>query len=494
MCCLPFIALFLSKVFRSSLNYLLLWLPSLIWAQKSQIDAQVLGKGQFWQAQSQVENDQLSLSLQSSNGKVWHFKGKNLAWRGLSAGAEGQVFGALQFQDSLWRQDSLLAQSPKQSILIFCLDGSGNWIWDQSWSPKGSNKLYQLALAKDHLYLSGSFNDSLLWQDQNLYAKGISQAFWAKLSSLDGKLLAWGTGPKSRESWGRAILPLENQLIWAIEYRDSLILDQQLLFNNPVHTDFLLLQLDSLGQQQNVWPWQGVFSDSPRLLLAHPKKEDRFMVLGHFTGLLGLKSAPPLFKTAYKYYDYFWAELDTTGHIWSKGQSNSPSNIYIQAAYWGKRGLFLGGYFQDSLQLTDSTYLAQGKPYSPYLIHYEGEQIEQLILPWAKGRLLTILPQPKRLRLAGVADGQAKTERAAWPAAKLPFLVQIDLIMEGPRTWRAAQPIDRWTLYNLQGQKVAAGKGTKIQLGPKIEAGVYSLHLQWGQNLAVERLEILEKR
>ncbi|AFC24606.1 hypothetical protein [Saprospira grandis] len=491
---LTFIFFFSFKLFRSYLNYVFLLIPTVIWAQKSQIDAQVLGKEQVWQAQTQAKEGQVSLSLQSSSGKSWSFEGKNLAWRGLVAGTAGQVFGALQFQDSLWRTDSLLAQSAKQSLLIFGLDTAGNWLWEQSWSPKGSNSLYQLALGQEQLYLSGSFNDSLLWQGQNLYGAGMSQAFWAKVSTKTGKLLAWGAGPKSRESWGRAILPLGKQLIWAIEYRDSLMIEQQLLFNNPVHSDFLLLQLDSLGQSKKLWPWQGVFSDRPALLLAHPQKADRFMVLGHFTGLLGPKSAPPLFKTAYKYYDYFWAELDTAGQIWAKGQSNSPSNIYIQAAYWGERGLFLGGYFQDSLQLADSTYLAQGKPYSPYLVHYEGEQMEQLTLPWAEGRLLSILPQPKGLQLAGEAAGRAKIERAAWPAAKLPLLVQIDLIVEGPRTWRAAQPIDKWTLYNLRGQKVAAGEGAKIQLGPEIAAGVYSLHLQWGQNLAVERLEILEKR
>ena len=70
----------------------------------------------------------------------------------------------------------------------------------------------------------------------------------------------------------------------------------------------------------------------------------------------------------------------------------------------------------------------------------------------------------------------------------------MDVIEEGPRAWRAVRPIDSWTLYNLRGQKVEAGEGSRIQLGPEIAAGVYSLHLQWGQNLAVERLEILEKR
>ncbi|EJF53364.1 hypothetical protein SapgrDRAFT_1658 [Saprospira grandis DSM 2844] len=491
---LTFISFLSFKLFRLYLNYVFLLFPMVILAQKSQIDAQVLGKEQVWQAQTQAKAGQVSLSLQSSRGKSWSFEGKNLAWRGLVAGPAGQVFGALQFQDSLWIKDSLLAQSAKQSLLIFGLDAAGNWLWGSSWLPKGSNKLYQLAQKGPYLYLSGSFNDSLLWQGQSLYGAGISQALWAKIATKTGKLLAWGAGPRSRESWGRSILPLGKQLIWAIEYRDSLMIDQQLLFNNPVHTDFLLLQLDSLGQRKKVWPWQGVYSDRPVLLLAHSKKADRFMVLGHFTGLLGPKSAPPLFKTAYKYYDYFWAELDTAGQIWSKGQSSSPSNIYVQAAYWGERGLFLGGYFQDSLQLADSTYLARGKPYSPYLVYYEGEQIEQVVLPWAEGRLLSILPQPKGLRLAGEAAGLAKRERAAWPAAKLPLLVQIDLIEEGPRVWRAAQPIDSWTLYNLRGQKVGAGEGAKIQLGPEIAAGVYSLHLQWGQNLAVERLEILEKR
>lgn len=429
--------------------------------------------------------------------------------------SDGNVYLAVRFRGNLTIGNQNISRN-SSNIFIAKFDRNAQLVWLTVSNAKGVLRLedMQLDLEEENLYLTGYYNDSLNWQNHQLYGPNVANSCIIKIEQ--NAQIAWIEDCLlSTDIKGRGILSMPGGKLWFLaEFRDSLILpNNDTFFYNEVHTDILLAQLDTNGQWISAKRWGGVLYDRPRLLRRSPDAQS-FWIAGEFVGLLQADSLQ--LATAYRYYDLFWIKADSNGRALQAGQSMSNANSYVLDLLPSDQEIWLTGYFQDSLSGKASMLYSQGQSDAFFyrlrandasLIDAksfggsENDQCRALAGDpsrlWAAGdyQSSSLNFFGSNLQSNGNYDGfyaQLNTPiNTAIIDPAFPKFIVVKIIpnpSQGSFLIQLQQSEGlKWILYNLQGQRLKSGRDPLIAWG-ELPKGTYSLHIETDKGIAVKKV------
>jgi hypothetical protein len=118
-------------------------------------------------------------------------------------------------------------------------------------------------------------------------------------------------------------------------------------YHSPSHVDILMSQIDAQGNWISHKRWGGVYDDEPKKMRLSPDANSIWLC-GDFVAVLNVDSFTLM--TAFRYYDVFWVKMNLEGEALAVGQTNTIANTYVFDLAFHDDKVWLGGYFQDSLQ------------------------------------------------------------------------------------------------------------------------------------------------
>ena len=434
--------------------------------------------------------------------------------RGMDSDANGNLYIAGEFKGNLQLGNYSL-QSYTQSNFIAKIDANGQVIWAERIYGSGSNRILdlQLDVNQQNILVSGYFNDTLAIQGQLMHETVSTNLFVLKLNTT-GSLQWMQKTPRSIEAKAWSIAALPDGKIWvAAEFRDSIYLPQDTFYIHPSYTDILVAQLDSNGQWLQSKRWGGVYNDRPKRLRLSPDQQNLWMA-GEFVGVLHLDNNIEL-RTAFKYYDIFWVKMNLNGTSLAAGQSNTIANCYLNNIHIAADGLWLGGYFQDSLVGYNQTHLTNGG-FDAYWFRVDSSNAA-LSASRAVGGTDNDLVNALLVKNNHLAVGGSFQESMnignntlyavgfsnAWlswmtissalliESFRIPTLITIQIVPNpSSDTFRIVleAPTElQWELYSLNGQRVARGTSDLINIA-QLPAGTYSLTVYTEKGMGVAKV------
>lgn len=434
--------------------------------------------------------------------------------RGMDSDHAGNIYIAGEFRGTL-QLGNFTLQSLTQSNFLAKIDITGQVVWAELIYGKGTNRILdlQLDVHQENILISGYFNDSLQLQGQAMYETAMANLFVIK-TTTDGTLRWMQKTPRSVEAKAWSIAALPDGKIWvAAEFRDSIYMPQDTFFIHPFYSDILLTQLDSNGQWLQSKQWGGVYHDRPRRLRRSPDHNTLWMG-GEFVGILNFDNNIQLI-TAFRYYDFFWAKINTDGTCLAAGQSNTIANAYLYDLVVADDAVWLGGYYQDSLLGYNQTYQTKGG-FDAYWFRIDSSTAaltaSRSIGGAGNDLLSALLTKENAIILGGsfqqtisiaaeshTAAGFSNIwltwmqENIASPILRpeIPKLLALKIVPNpSSDSFRIVLEVPlplTWELYALNGQRIAKGN-TEVVSVAQLPVGTYSLLVFTEQGMGVEKI------
>lgn len=419
----------------------------------------------------------------------------------------GTFSGQLNFQ---WAN----LQSITKTHFIFKINASGQLLWAKNINAKGVNNVLDMQVSPDgqSLWLTGDYNDSLSYENLSLYSSSFYNLFVLKINTDNGTPEWVQDSPSAKWAKGRSIAPLPDGSAWlAVEFRDSLQMPGQTYYYSSSYVDILMAQIDVQGQWLQHKRWGGVYDDRPKKLRLSPDLQSMWLS-GEFVAVLDIENFQLM--TAFRYYDIFWAKMNLNAEVIAVGQTSTNANTYLFDMEFYNGKVWLGGYFQDSLNAIGRHYTNGG-----FDIYWLAIDSTDALLTasgtagaagndqiWAFGTAFGRLAAAgvfqqsmfwngTQLTAQGFSDGWIACLEAG-PNAIVPFqltkILNVKIIPNPSDAYFRILPpencnIERWELFSLDAKKISSGNNDVID-GLQLSPGIYSLWVYTDRGLAVEKL------
>ncbi len=208
--------------------------------------------------------------------------------QGLAVNAGGQFFitGTYWLSLPVGPFSLTTAQNPK-SIFLAKYNGEGEPLWAQSIDGSGSKNVGGLITdAEGDLFIAGYFSDTLFFADTLLIAKGDTDLFVAKFST-EGDLYWAGAWGQSNDARATCLAPGgDGGAIVGGFFNDSLIVDNTLLRSVSLDRDVFILRLDATGAP--LWARQGIGAQDQDLTALAVNPAGEIFGTGFLIGVLDL--------------------------------------------------------------------------------------------------------------------------------------------------------------------------------------------------------------
>jgi hypothetical protein len=222
--------------------------------------------------------------------------------------------------------------------------------WLKQFQPQGIVHVLDMQVSPDgqYLWISGDYNDSLVFENEAVFCGNAYNLFVSKMETSNGNVLWMSDAPYAKWAKAKTLTPLPNGSAWlAVEFRDSLQMPGLTYYHSPSHVDILMSQIDAQGNWLRHKRWGGVYDDEPKKMRLSPDANSIWLC-GDFVAVLNVDSFTLM--TAFRYYDVFWVKMNLEGEALAVGQTNTIANAYVFDLAYHDDKVWLGGYFQDSLQ------------------------------------------------------------------------------------------------------------------------------------------------
>jgi hypothetical protein len=236
----------------------------------------------------------------------------------------------------------------------------GQLQWVKQFQPKGIVHVLDMQVSPDgqYLWVSGDYNDSLVFDNEAVFCGNTYNLYVAKMETSSGNVLWMADAPYAKWAKAKTLTPLPDGSAWvAAEFRDSLQMPGLTYYHSPSHVDILMSQIDVQGNWISHKRWGGVYDDEPKKMRLSPDG-NAIWLCGDFVAVLDIDSFRLM--TAFRYYDVFWVKMNLEGEAIAVGQTNTIANTYVFDLAFHDDKLWLGGYFQDSLQGVEMHYTNGG--------------------------------------------------------------------------------------------------------------------------------------
>jgi hypothetical protein len=405
-------------------------------------------------------------------------------------------------------------QSTTITHFIAKINPQGQLIWAEQLQAKGINKVYDLQVSPDgqFLWVCGEYNDSLKIGTEQLYSPFLYNLFVLKLNSWDGAADWLRDVPDAKWAKARTLAPLPDGTAWiAAEFKDSLVLTGNTYYYSRIHSDILFAKIDANGQWQSSKRWGGVYEDKPKKLRLAPDRQTLWLC-GDFVAVLNVDQFQLM--TAFRFYDAFWIKIDLAGNALAVGQSNTIANCYVYDIAFQGTELWLGGYFQDSLQGADQMHYPVG---GFDIFWYRIDTTEALLRKsetaggtgndlinalaaygtgvYAAGTYQQMMEwNGQSTTASGFSDGWLGCIPSGTAAAvqkPIPNFIAVK-ISPNPSSDQFRIELEtpmplRWELYSMEGRRILTGN-TEIIDAAKLTKGTYSLTVYTEKGIAVAKL------
>ena len=408
----------------------------------------------------------------------------------LSGTYSGQLqLGNIQLNDNL------------STSFIAKYNSNGQLLWAKQFNPRGIVHLLDMQISPDgqFIWVSGDYNDSLGFDNETLFCPNSYNLFVLKLDAGNGNAQWMSDAPYAKWAKAKTICPLPDGSAWiAGEFRDSLRMPGQIYYHSPSHVDILMTRIDASGNWISHKRWGGVYDDEPKKMRLSPDKNSIWLS-GDFVAVLHVDSFTLM--TAFRYYDVFWVKMNLDAEAIAVGQTNTIANAYVFDLAFHNDRLWLGGYFQDSLQgiLMHRTtggfdaFLLGIDTATAELEHSEtaggagNDQIWGLCSNF--GALISVAVfqqqmqwQGSLLQASGFSDGLLGCfETIISNNVFIPKILEVKII-PNPNNgkFKIALADDEglsWILYNMNGKIALSGNSLEIEAS-NLAKGIYSLHIK----------------
>lgn len=435
--------------------------------------------------------------------------------KALDIAPSGMVYSAGIFNDSLHfnAQDSVLYSS-QQAIFIAKNNLQGQFQW--ATCLKGSNWAAIEDLIsdnQDNIYITGSFIDTFLPNTPHqLTSHSEKTPFLVKMNAL-GQIVWSKTVALADEAEGIALsLTDQGELFWAGHFKGFFALQTDTIRAHWVYNDIFLAKMDSLGNYLLQQHYGGVYDNRCKDIAWH---EGMLYIGGSFMGVLEIDQLRLV--TAFRNYDAFIVQLNPDGTANWGQQSQTNADCFLEGFAFYQQQLVLGGVYQDSFVWQQENHAALEGQEAFWLILDHSGTLHQT-QTWTGGGFdlikgLATSPTGAMITVGGFQQDihingqtlQAQGFSEAFLHLSSPILsssptpnpafelVKIQLqpnpAYDSTKILCSSASIQKWLLYNTQGQLVAQGNQAIIPCS-KLAKGIYSVQVQTSKGIGIEKLII----
>ena len=410
--------------------------------------------------------------------------------------------------------------APRPTALLGCHDATGRLLWVYPLPASGVVQVKGLAAAANgRLYGTGSFQDSLWLPGQPPLVTPARRAPLLLAFAPQGQLDWVQTAAHCLDAEGVA-LTVDDQgaAYWATLFNGHFAWqpNTDTLQAHWVYRDIFLQKINPQGQVLWAQHGTGAYDNACTALQAHA---GQLYMAGQFKGALhgpGWRLQNPFQQHDASYV----VELDPTTGLgrWGRQSSAIAHNEVTGLAVQSGR-LVLSGHFRDSINWAGHSQQAKAGTEAFRLLLDSTGNVQDLALGlgggfdlghgvawdvgggcWTVGAFQDSLVWADTTVLTSTGFSSAYLWRQAFPAQDRPIAVQqprpftlvpfrlqpnpaydsVQIVLEGQR-------LVRWQLYNLQGQLVAQGHQSTLEVS-HLPAGTYSLQVQTDGGLGIEKL------
>lgn len=439
----------------------------------------------------------------------------NLQLNALYCSINGNIYSAGSFSDSLFvggQQDTVL-YSQQQALFVIKQNQQGQLIWAKVLKGKALTTINDIVIdPQENSYLTGAFQDTFPLDSSNeLIGKAKNTPFLIKLNPTGAVL--WGQTPAQVDDAEGIALTIDHQgqVYWAGHFKGFFALTTDTIQAHWVFSDLFLSKLDSNGNYLLQRHYGGVYNNTCKRL---EWQADKLYLGGSFMGILDIDSLR--LATPFRQFDAFLVQLNTDGSPNWAVQSQTIADCFFEGiAFYNNQLVFSGNYkdsfqwqqqqfpaladqdiFQITLDSSGQTIQAQiwtGTGFDlirANAIHNNGQRIA------VGGFQNTLTVDSLSLQAEGFSDAflviapHQTTAIKEIPSFKL---VEIKLSPNPSRdsTTIVCQlgTLERWILYNMNGQIVAQGVNEVIPL-QNLTSGTYSLQVQTTNGMGIKKVVV----
>lgn len=431
----------------------------------------------------------------------------------LTVAGDGSIYAMGTFRDSLWLGTDTLLFSANQAVFITKLNAQGQLLWAKRWLGTGLVEVQDMICdSLGNFYCTGAFQDTFVVDNQPLIGTDALNAFLLKVDENGTVVWTKKAAYNSEEAKGVALtMDEDGQLYWAGEFKGFFAIESDTVRAHWVYSDLFLAKLNAQGQVLWQRHYGGVYHNRCTVL----KYKNGFLYLGgHFMGILNIDGQR--LATAFRQWDGFIAQLDTSGGARWAVQSLTQALCYVEDVVVHNQGLIALGTYKDSLNWGNKnlTGVAEQDIYQvemdldgqvEFLTSWDGEGFDLVrAAAWhSNGWLISVGSFQENMSLAGdtilnasgFADGflsiQSIDTTITTHLTPIVELVEVTIIpnpaADSLEIRTNAALIERWYLYNMKGQAVLTGRGNWINI-ETLPKGIYSLQVSTNRGIGVNKV------
>lgn len=263
----------------------------------------------------------------------------------------GSLFVCGQFSDSISIKNEWYVSSGLLDGLMMKADTSGIIQWVTQWKgPKDEQLIRMQWLSATQLIVSGTFSDSLQYDNTIIYSLGFDDAFIASVNPANGNL-NWITtaGTLYGYEFIGGLCVANHRIFWSVNYSGAVLIGNN-MFGCVGAYDFLLSELDTLGNILQSKPYHGSGVDLVSAIAANP--EGTLFACGKFNGQLS-DSQDTLNSNGM--FDIFYLSQEDDGSLnWLRSAGGYATEVANALAVGQEQDVYMGCWMQDTLMFQDS--------------------------------------------------------------------------------------------------------------------------------------------
>ncbi|MCP4439421.1 MAG: T9SS type A sorting domain-containing protein [Aureispira sp.] len=269
---------------------------------------------------------------------------------------QNKIYALGSFSDSLWIGNQSF-YSASNSIFVIQYSIQGKVLWVKIFGASHFAKPSELLISNSNIYLTGSYQDSLEIDTVSLYNTGSKNAFILKFDTTGQAL--WGYSfDQTRFAEGISLTnSQQGDIYWVGNFRGQLIAGQNSFEANVVYPNIFLSKLSPNGQLRWTKSFGGVYSNEVGAIRYY---NNQLFLAGQFMGVLQLGQSK--LATAYRYYDIFLSQLDTSANpVWATQSNSHKAHCWFKGLDINQQKIGLVGGFEDYLRIEDQQIVSKNK-------------------------------------------------------------------------------------------------------------------------------------
>lgn len=266
----------------------------------------------------------------------------------------GSIFVCGQFSDIIEVQGQTYTSMGLMDGLLIKADTLGNTQWVKQWKgPKDEQLIRMQWFSPTQLIISGTFSDSLLYDNQTVYSLGFDDAFIASVNPQNGSLNWISTaGTYYGYEFIGGLCVTNHRIFWSVNYSSTLYMGNETFTCNGAY-DFVTCEVDSNGVFINPIAYHGSGVDLVSSIAAD--NDGRLFVCGKFNDEL---SAGNVIVQSNGMFDIFYLSQYSDGSLaWLKSDGGYSTEVANAIAIGQNNDVYMGCWMQDSMVFQDSIML-----------------------------------------------------------------------------------------------------------------------------------------